>query len=866
MKRIALLITAALMVFSFGQAFGNSVTIDNVLGTWDSGTKVGIGNVEWFIRLTVTGGGGATAATGTTNGFQVYLSTTADGLTPDAGGTYGPLTIDQPFTEALWVPLFDGGRFYNTFSCNGTGADTIGYGNFKIFGSGMLVGYDEVTFHFTSSTNLSEAGKYLCLDSSFYPPGGAWLWSFDVGSAQPTWGGPYCWLIEEIPNLPPQFDNCPAVTQSFSHCVLATVDLDATDPEPDPITYNQTSGPGTTDPNTGVWSYQPNLGDVGATYTIVVEANDAFNSPGDVCSFDVTFTNLGPTISGACGTSTPVGKGNPISIDFDAVDGDCDPISFYIAGVVPAPVGTYGINAATGELTFNTDIADGGVTYTFTVCATDGIQADDDCCDADIEVLETEPFEVQIQKTHNTPQGLHELVNVYLNKGSEDIWGFDFLIAYDASALSFQTALEGDIYALCGWEYFTYRYGPNGNCGNACPSGLLRVVGLAETNNGFNHPDCWQWDPKPWTFFTLDFLVTDDRTFECQYVPIRFYWMDCGDNTISFHESQDVQNPYSQKLAISRYVFDIGCQTGIREITDPLAEFPTYFGAPDICLDGDKDVPVRFIDFINGGIDIVCADSIDARGDLNLNGIANEIADAVLYTNYFVYGAGVLTPNYNAKVAASDVNADGIPLSVADLVYLIRIVVGDALPYPKIHPVEAEVAISQAGEVSVNAPMGAAALVIDGQVAPQLLVDNMELKYAFDEAEGVTRAIVYSYEPNQTFEGAFIDAQGEVLSVEMATYEGARVNSKVVPTDFALHQNYPNPFNPTTTVGFALPRLTDWTLTIYNVTGQEVDQFSGRDQGTVEQVIDAGNWSSGIYFYKLDIGTDQLTRKMILVK
>ena len=60
-----------------------------------------------------------------------------------------------------------------------------------------------------------------------------------------------------------------------------------------------------------------------------------------------------------------------------------------------------------------------------------------------------------------------------------------------------------------------------------------------------------------------------------------------------------------------------------------------------------------------GGIDIVCADSIDDRGDINLNGVANEVADAVLLGNYFVYGLSVFTINIEGQIAASDVNADG---------------------------------------------------------------------------------------------------------------------------------------------------------------------------------------------------------------
>jgi hypothetical protein len=344
------------------------------------------------------------------------------------------------------------------------------------------------------------------------------------------------------------------------------------------------------------------------------------------------------------------------------------------------------------------------------------------------------------------------------------------------------------------------------------------------------------------------------------YVPIRFYWTDCGDNAISYHEAADVANPYSQVLGISRWVFDF---EGM-EITGE-SEFPTYFGAPSVpCMEGDKELPIRFVDFINGGVDIVCADSIDGRGDLNLNGVENEIADAVLYTNYFVYGIGVFT-HYQAQVAASDVNADGLTLSVADLVYQIRIIIGDALPYPKLNPVLADVKIGST--IKVDQPMGAAYVVIEGNAAPELLVNNMELKYSYDAENNVTRALVYSLEAGQTFNGEFLNANGTVQSIEMATYEGARVDIDMVPSNYALHQNYPNPFNPTTVVSFDLPNESRYDLTVYNVIGQEMAKYSDLAQaGNVKVEVDGSNWASGVYFYKLNAGDFSETLKMVLVK
>jgi hypothetical protein len=452
--------------------------------------------------------------------------------------------------------------------------------------------------------------------------------------------------------------------------------------------------------------------------------------------------------------------------------------------------------------------------------------------------------------------------------------GFDFLIAYDASALSFQTALTGDLYSECGWEYFNYRYGANGNCSNACPSGVLRVVGFAETNNGANHPTCNLLD-LPFDLFCLDFLVSADFTLECNYVPIRFWWLDCGDNTISYNPSDDITG-FVQALAISRDVVDFDL---VGNIANPNVGYPTFQGAQDSdCFpedaDPEKPAPLRFIDFFNGGIDIVCIDSIDDRGDVNLNGISNEVADAVLFTNYFIYGIGVFTINVAGQIAATDINVDGLALSVADLVYLIRIVIGDAQPYPKLAPVEGVYTVDVKGTLGVDIEVGAVALQLQGNVEPTLLAENMKMEYSFDNVNSVTRVLVYSDEKGQSFTGDFINTRGsEVVSIEMATYDGAPIVAKEVelPTVFALNQNYPNPFNPATNISFDLPTAGNYTLSIYNVAGQKVADFAGNaEAGIVTVEWKATDQASGVYFYRVVAETsDGLfkdTKKMVLLK
>jgi hypothetical protein len=89
----------------------------------------------------------------------------------------------------------------------------------------------------------------------------------------------------------------------------------------------------------------------------------------------------------------------------------------------------------------------------------------------------------------------------------------------------------------------------------------------------------------------------------------------------------------------------------------------------------------------------------------------------------------------------------------------------------------------------------------------------------------------------------------------------------VIPSDYSLSQNYPNPFNPVTTIELALPTASDWTIAIFNVSGQKVAEYSGHNEaGIVTVNWDASNLASGLYFYKSNAGNFSATKKMVLLK
>ena len=96
-----------------------------------------------------------------------------------------------------------------------------------------------------------------------------------------------------------------------------------------------------------------------------------------------------------------------------------------------------------------------------------------------------------------------------------------------------------------------------------------------------------------------------------------------------------------------------------------------------------------------------------------------------------------------------------------------------------------------------------------------------------------------------------------------------------LPNQLQLGQNYPNPFNAATTIPFSVPPgLADhMRLEIVNLAGQVVDVL-------LEEHLQPGHhqiaWdgrskdgrilASGLYFYKLRLGTEELVRPMLLLR
>jgi hypothetical protein len=88
------------------------------------------------------------------------------------------------------------------------------------------------------------------------------------------------------------------------------------------------------------------------------------------------------------------------------------------------------------------------------------------------------------------------------------------------------------------------------------------------------------------------------------------------------------------------------------------------------------------------------------------------------------------------------------------------------------------------------------------------------------------------------------------------------------PSVFSLAQNYPNPFNPTTNISYTLKNSGKIRLSVFDLLGREVAVLANGIQNAGEHKVafTGSGLSSGIYFYKLQAGTEVITKKMTLLK
>ena len=141
-------------------------------------------------------------------------------------------------------------------------------------------------------------------------------------------------------------------------------------------------------------------------------------------------------------------------------------------------------------------------------------------------------------------------------------------------------------------------------------------------------------------------------------------------------------------------------------------------------------------------------------------------------------------------------------------------------------------------------------------------------KYSFDvsPAAGLNLYVGFRYHTDVSIDGyaVFLDdvqVAGPLTDVRPSPLDN-------LPEDLTLAQNYPNPFNPSTTIVWTVPKDAKVSLKIFNLLGQEVGTLvdATMEPGVYRTTWDASNFPAGAYFYRLQVGGESITRKLVLAK
>lgn len=318
----------------------------------------------------------------------------------------------------------------------------------------------------------------------------------------------------------------------------------------------------------------------------------------------------------------------------------------------------------------------------------------------------------------------------------------------------------------------------------------------------------------------------------------------------------------------------------------------------------DKSVPMTVQ---NGTI------FVDAMGDVNLD-LSLDVADMVGLTGYILGKVGLTDRQFDV----ADVNGDSFA-NVIDLVAIINHVLGFDTLSPPVRPVfeggEAEFNLTYGGQTGEDA-----IYFVEGYMPTQVAGMELEFTYNYDQIEpyapvrtgqasglsvqsvreaGRMKILAYYNAKESTtvppgrgryfilpvkVKQPLADPAVAPLDLRMATVsdpEAAKVRVKgidqepVLPESFKLHQNFPNPFNPQTTIRFEIGSSagSSVSLDVYNVLGQHVVQLARAEfaAGEYEVIWDGtdrqgSRVASGVYFYRLHVGSEVETKKMVLLK
>jgi len=308
---------------------------------------------------------------------------------------------------------------------------------------------------------------------------------------------------------------------------------------------------------------------------------------------------------------------------------------------------------------------------------------------------------------------------------------------------------------------------------------------------------------------------------------------------------------------------------------------------------------------------------VDSLGDVNLDRFV-DVADVV---NIVAYIIGAF-PLVERQFEVADIMAND-SVNVFDLVADVNMIYGVSLPQAA-PPVPGETALLT---LAYNDIAGGASdiLVVRSEIPQEVAGVQMQLNYdpavisfgtprltqddagyalhSNDNGQGRLKILLYKFARYDS--GDFMQpGKVDLVEIPITAYKNLQSDDKTrirltealmsntvagaisvqgidqpLPSKFTLSQNYPNPFNPTTTIAFAFglagtgATQQEVDLDVFNVLGQHVTTLF---QGSYPAGAYTVSWdatdkngrrvATGIYLYRLRVGDEYMTKKMLFLK
>jgi len=274
-------------------------------------------------------------------------------------------------------------------------------------------------------------------------------------------------------------------------------------------------------------------------------------------------------------------------------------------------------------------------------------------------VLSNDQLILEIADLHRLIQGRSYKIPVYKISGDVEISGFNLAIAFDSRIAESVRIIPGDSIAdnfVCGWDRFDYKIEDNVPFQNNLVNSLVRIVCNYNSGRLIDIPDST-------ILFQIEIFVTNNRNYECAFMPLRFCWGNYNDNLVWLDGNQCG--------IVMKY-----CDIKFRRFKKPLNPiFPNkadyYPSTTGITIENLPSSSVQYakplLILYSGFVDILCS-GLDARGDISIGGGIDSL-DLVLYKDFFLYGLRAFKIAIEAQIAASEVKEDGYPLTVEDFVF-----------------------------------------------------------------------------------------------------------------------------------------------------------------------------------------------------